>query len=333
MSYQPPLPSPSPSSSLPPPPPPPLPPPLPTTTSQYDSQGQGQGLGLGRGSAVTTTSSSFYPYPLHFSCYALYALLTCKDLNLAHYRALLFLTFILNLICFLAEVSHMVILFVDLNNENNNDSNTVTIRYAMAILGLITSILTLCNCYLILKLIYRPSTQLSLSSTSIILILEVFYIIQTVLLADPNNSGDSSVVLRETISIVITAVLLTLQLLTAWLLYRYWEYAMFQYDESTNNLKNFINNFPDASLQSPSSECFGSSSLHTPLIDASNHHQPQHSRHFFSSTDPNGGLEEGGSNNNNNNNDGLSGKRRELLVPPQPPLPEQGGGNGGGDLV
>eukprot|EP01039_Chlorochromonas_danica_P011210 gene11211-12502_t len=310
-SYQPPAPAPP----APPPPPASSPSALPTNTSlpsyQRDSQVNGYGGGGGGGClGRCSATSSLLAYPLDFSCYALYALLTCKDLNLAHYRALLFLTFILNLICFLAEVSHMVFLFLQ------------DTAYAMAIIGLLTSILTLYNCYLILKLIYRPSTQLSLLSTLIILILEVFYIVQTVLFAYPNNS-DTSALLRETISVVITAVLLTLQLLTAWLLYRYWEYAMFQYDESTNNLKNFINNFPDASLQSPLSDCF-SSPLHTPLID------DNASRHFFSSSCGPNGLEEG-YNNNNNNNDGLSGKRGELLVPP--PLPKEEGVGGGGDAV
>lgn len=193
----------------------------------------------------SSTSSSVLFNSLGTTTKALYNFFTCKNLDLEHYRALLVLTFVLNIVSLVAEVLHMVVVFLDKN-------------YISGSICLAATTLTVINCFLVLRLIIKPTTRAALASSAIILIIEVVYIIQTVV--------ESQTLIRGVAALVVTIVLLVCHLCTAWLLYRYWEFAMYHYDD-TRGLQSFINNFPDSVIQS--SDVI--SQMRSPLVEDSRH--------------------------------------------------------------
>eukprot|EP01031_Cornospumella_fuschlensis_P019046 gene19046-23331_t len=125
----------------------------------------------------------------------------------------------------------------------------------MGVVSLVATILTCVNCGIVLKIIAYPSTGLALMSSVIILVLEVVYIAQCVVEADT--------LIHESAVIIVTSIMLTLHFCTAFLLYRYWEFVMYHYDES-NGLQTFVNNFPPDSLISRQDVM---SQLRSPLVD------------------------------------------------------------------
>lgn len=185
-------------------------------------------------------SESSYRIKLGYSAFTNF--LTCKNLDLEQYRILLLFTFCLNALSFAMEVVHMVVLFIEKD-------------LVMAMVSLIATILTCINCSIVLKIIAYPSTRLALTSSAIILVLEVVYIAQCVVEADT--------LIRATAVVFVTSIMLALHFCTAFLLYRYWEFVMYHYDES-NGLQTFVNNFPPDSFISPQDVM---SQLHSPLVD------------------------------------------------------------------
>lgn len=144
--------------------------------------------------------------------YSLYYYLTCKEYSIQQYRFLLLLILLMNILMFFSEIVKLIRELKD--HYLKNDS--------AAILCLIATIITGINALLILKLIINPTTRSALASSCIIVFLELLYILQISF-----YSND----FEDPVAIVVVTIFLLLQLYSALLLYRYWEFVLFYYND------------------------------------------------------------------------------------------------------
>jgi hypothetical protein len=154
---------------------------------------------------------------------SLWNLLSCKDLDIFTYKFLLFLVLIMNICNLFVETASIVYAF---QHDKHNGEIGFIFLFSLSILLLFV------NCLLIIKLISRPTTRSALISAVLILLLMLLYTIQMALFADTTETIETR--------ITLTAVLMFLQFISSILLYRYWEFAMFHYDDSQGLRELFL---------------------------------------------------------------------------------------------
>lgn len=96
------------------------------------------------------------------------------------------------------------------------------------VMGIMAMILAAFNILIIVKLIVKPTARSSLVACGFIVALELLYVIQTIEYF--SMTGDDWAPL---ISFVICA--LVTQLVTAYILYRHWEFVLYDYDGNAND--------------------------------------------------------------------------------------------------
>jgi len=136
-----------------------------------------------------------------------------KRRNLQEFRVLLLMTVCLNIFGIIAEI-------IDITYRTDD---TLPLPSAYAILSIIAAILALINIALIVKLIILPTTRSALLSCALILLLEVIYVVQFIIFYTTSDSNN--VVLAFNILFII------FQVLTSIVLYRFWEYVYYTYDD------------------------------------------------------------------------------------------------------
>lgn len=143
--------------------------------------------------------------------------LTCKELDIEQYRVLLIAILIFNLLMFAGELVRMASIVV---NQTHKIGENVA-----GVISFVATVLTLVNCGFLFYLARHADSRIALTAASITLTLEVLYIVQTAIYI---HSFDDSIGF-----LALTVLFLIVQLLTAWLLYRYWEFSFYNYDESS----------------------------------------------------------------------------------------------------
>lgn len=140
-----------------------------------------------------------------------------KRRNLQQFRILLCIVICINIFAIIAEI-------VDITVGKND--NTLKLPNEYAVLSIIAAILAFTNVVLLSYLILRPSSTIALMSCALILFLEIIYITQVIIFYVESSSNISI--------LAINIIFIILQFLTSPILYRYWEYIFYYYDDTTN---------------------------------------------------------------------------------------------------
>ena len=135
-----------------------------------------------------------------------------RNLSLETFRKLLLVTIFMNVLMLAVEMVHIEYVFEHRDKDG------------AAFLSLIAVILTLLNIAIISRLYRKPRPLAALVSCAIILFLEVIYIVQTILYYNSLNS-------TSTLAVII--IFLLAQLISSSLLYRFWEFILFNYDSES----------------------------------------------------------------------------------------------------
>lgn len=162
-----------------------------------------------RGSAPSTAQLLMQQSRFQF----LVELVTLKRRNLQEFRILLALTILLNIFAIIAEIVEI--------SYRTDDS--LPLPSAYGILSLIAIIMAFINASLIFKGIIRPSTRAPLVSCLLIVVLEIIYVAQIIIFYTTSDSN--------TLVFSLNVIFIVIQLLTSIILYRYWEYVYFSYDD------------------------------------------------------------------------------------------------------
>lgn len=149
---------------------------------------------------------------------------SCKELDWPLYKRLLGATLALNVLMTVTEV--LRVLYVA-RHGSHFDHITADARSRHAdevalILSLVATVLTVSNCGLLLLLLLDPRPRLAVLAAGVTLLLEFIYVVQTVLYY--------ATFARTQALLVVTVAFLVVQLCTAWLLYRVWEFSFFNYE-------------------------------------------------------------------------------------------------------
>lgn len=143
--------------------------------------------------------------------------LTCKELDIEQYRLLLIAVLIFNLLMFAGEVVRLAYIVADRTRKIGDN--------IAGVLSFVATVLTLVNCGFLFYLIRHCHSRIAMIAACITLALEVLYIVQTAIYF--HSFGDSIGF------VALTIMFLLVQLATAWLLYRYWEFSFYNYDETS----------------------------------------------------------------------------------------------------
>ena len=153
--------------------------------------------------------------------------ISCKELDVRWYKRFLIGVLFMNLCNMAVEIGGLM------NEINGHHKESGAIAFEMLYsFGLSIAAV---NCLLIVKLIYRPTTRSALISSSLIMVL---FILDTVQLATYRHPEE----IRDAITISLCALFLFFQAASAILLYRYWEFAMFHFDDHANLRELFLDN-------------------------------------------------------------------------------------------
>jgi hypothetical protein len=147
---------------------------------------------------------------------------TLRRRNLQQFRILLFLVLCINVFAIMAEI-------IDITYK---DDDALNLPNEYAVLSIIAAILAFSNVMLLGILIFRPSSTLALCSCALILFLEIIYIAQIIIFYVESSSN--------TAILVINIIFIVLQVLTSAILYRYWEYVYYYYDDTRNRSQSNI---------------------------------------------------------------------------------------------
>jgi hypothetical protein len=189
------------------------------------------------------TSSSFTSDVGTFRRY--WRCFSCKELDLRMYRKLLVATLLLNLAMMITEILRVLYIvkhashFDHITADKHADHNGDQVAF---ILSLVATILTFSNCASLIILVIDPIPRIAALASAVTLVLEFIYIIQTVLYFD--------VFTAQSALIIITVLFLVLQLLTAWLCYRVWEFSFFNYETNAfQTMQSMLSEFQNNETQ------------------------------------------------------------------------------------
>lgn len=149
---------------------------------------------------------------------------SCKELDWAQYRRLLGATLALNVLMMVTEI--LRVRYIALHGGRFDhiiaDGDSRHADEVALILSLVATVLTFSNCLLLLLLLLDPRPRLAVLAAGVTLLLELIYVVQAVLYY--------ATFARTRALLVVTVVFLVVQLCTAWLLYRVWEFSFFNYE-------------------------------------------------------------------------------------------------------
>lgn len=144
----------------------------------------------------------------------LFKTLTFQNLTLKQFRVLLLATLAMNAFFFLSQIARLVYLIVD--NSFHTDDNVAPFMVGV--------IVTFLNCTRLIWLIVSPTPRCALISLSLVLALEVVFVVEVIIYFNQINKDNGVWLLG------ITLMFMFLQLVSALLLYQYWEFVLFNYD-------------------------------------------------------------------------------------------------------
>lgn len=145
--------------------------------------------------------------------------ITFKGLSYRQYRVGLYVIVILNCVQLASEIATVII-----NVETSRDNHAQLLKNSDdMVFAISAAVLAIVNIVIIGRLICRPSVRLAMSSFLIILVLEIIYIIQTVIYF--------RIIEQKIWNIAVTILFIMLQLLSAIFMYRFWEFVLYNYDE------------------------------------------------------------------------------------------------------
>eukprot|EP01033_Poteriospumella_lacustris_P011847 gene11847-8444_t len=149
---------------------------------------------------------------------------SCKELDWAQYRRLLGATLALNVLMTVTEVLRVryIALHGGRFDEIAADGHSAHAAEAALILSLVATVLTLSNCVALLLLLLDPRPRLAVLAAAVTLLLELIYVAQAALFY--------ATFAQQRALLAVTVAFLVLQLCTAWLLYRVWEFSFFNYE-------------------------------------------------------------------------------------------------------
>lgn len=223
------------------------------TQSQFLRQSSSSMLPSSATRADSTSFSSTSSFYRRFRIRHVWNCVSCKELSVRQYRILLFATLFFNLLMVAVEVLRLKKILDDKSDFSHiTDSSDHNADGVAALLSLVATILTAVNCLFIGYLMYRPTPRIAVVAIGFTLVLEVIYIIQTVLYFEDFAT--------QRTFMVVTIAFLVIQLITAWLLYRLWEFAFFNYDDGGSaGLRNLVDEYNTGGL-------FSSQDLEEPMI-------------------------------------------------------------------
>lgn len=155
---------------------------------------------------------------------------SCKDLTLKQYRMLLFMTLLMNVMFFITEIIRIVYYSANIGRRDDDYKDRKDRSYIVTFI--VATSLTFVNCLIILKLLYRPTPKTALASSAMTVCVQIISFIQCILYWQE--------VVGSTLNGLATFTFLILELFSAMLLYRYWEYAKFYYDDQAENPTNLL---------------------------------------------------------------------------------------------
>lgn len=155
---------------------------------------------------------------------------TCKDLTLKQYRVLLFFTGIMNFACLITEVARIIIFSQRVETKDDDFKINKDKDYMLTFVAAI--ILTVINCLIILKLLYKPTPKTALASSAITIAIDIVSLVQICVYWNE--------IVPSPLNAAATILFLVLEFFSAMLLYRYWEYAQFYYDDQAENPTNLL---------------------------------------------------------------------------------------------
>lgn len=149
---------------------------------------------------------------------------SCKELDWAQYRRLLGATLALNVLMTVTEVLRVryIALHGGRFDQITADGHSAHAAEAALILSLVATVLTLSNCVALLLLLLDPRPRLAVLAAGVTLLLELIYVAQAALFY--------ATFAQQRALLAVTVAFLVLQLCTAWLLYRVWEFSFFNYE-------------------------------------------------------------------------------------------------------
>lgn len=142
--------------------------------------------------------------------------ITLKNLEFWQYKVLIFVCILLSSVTLVIEVFYLI------NLTKHHDVSEIN----ASLIPLLVTILSGCNIMLLVKLIKKPTTKTTLISLSIMLILMVAYIVQTII----SYAGNEN---KHSIELTATIVFIVIQFFSAVMLYRFWEMILYNYDDTT----------------------------------------------------------------------------------------------------
>lgn len=138
-----------------------------------------------------------------------------RNLSLEQFEKLILITIAMNIVMALGEVAKVVDLLKDKNNNIRKNGG--------AVLSMIATVLTLWNIVVLVRLYRHPRPRAALMSGAIILCLWIIYVVQSIMYYGSYDNSPQY--------LPLVCVFLVLQLLSGWLLYRFWEFILFNYDD------------------------------------------------------------------------------------------------------
>ena len=142
-----------------------------------------------------------------------YEILTFKDLSFDQYRILLFIAFLVNLLFFTLQVGRFFYLLVR-SELGNDDALTLVI---------LAFLLTTINMIQLVKLMWSPTPRVAVSCMGLIIVQEGVFIGETAAYYNDIVNGQSWL-------LALSIIFLFLQLISVLVVYRYWEFLLFNFD-------------------------------------------------------------------------------------------------------
>jgi hypothetical protein len=142
-----------------------------------------------------------------------------KFVQLEEYRFILRLTFLAQILSMADEIYYTA----KLNGKIMNGA-TDPLSQAFSILAVVSFCLAGVNACLLAKLLLKPTTQFALVSCGVISILVVIYLTQIILYSQ--TAADT----LDSRGIVLTSLLLTINTCSAYVLFNFWDFIMYNYD-------------------------------------------------------------------------------------------------------
>lgn len=147
----------------------------------------------------------------------------------------------------------MVVLFIETANLQYY-CRTEDIRTSVpkVVLAFLATFLTTINCGLTALVLFKPSARLAITISGVILVLEIVYLAQTILyiLFADDSSGDERD--SKIFNLSVLSAFLSIYTFCAVVLYRFWEFLLFNYDDAASLLaENLIGDQRQSFSQHP----------------------------------------------------------------------------------